>query len=85
MFGRPPLDEESARRRDLYLTTHNIHNRRTFKALARFEPAIPASQRTQTYALEGAANEIGFEEILILSLPHLSYTISSAHLPYTTR
>jgi hypothetical protein len=25
--GRTPLDEQSARRRDLYLTTHNTHNR----------------------------------------------------------
>ena len=25
--GRTPLDEWSARRRDLYLTTHNIHNK----------------------------------------------------------
>ena len=28
--GRTPLDEWSARRRDLYLTTHNSHNRQTF-------------------------------------------------------
>ena len=27
--GRTPLDEWSARRRDLYLTTHNNHNRQT--------------------------------------------------------
>ena len=27
--GRTPLDEWSARRRDLYLTTHNTHNRET--------------------------------------------------------
>ena len=26
-FGRTPLDEWSARRRDLYLTTHDTHNR----------------------------------------------------------
>jgi hypothetical protein len=26
--GRTPLDEGSARRRDLYLTTHNTHNRK---------------------------------------------------------
>jgi len=25
--GRTPLDEWSARRRDLYLTTHNTHNK----------------------------------------------------------
>ena len=28
-FGRAPLDERSARSRDLYLKTHNIHNRQT--------------------------------------------------------
>jgi len=27
--GRTPFDEWSSRRRDLYLTTHNIHNRQT--------------------------------------------------------
>jgi hypothetical protein len=27
--GRTPLDEWSSRRRDLYLTTHNTHNRQT--------------------------------------------------------
>ena len=27
--GRTPLDELSARHSDLYLTTHNIHNRKT--------------------------------------------------------
>jgi hypothetical protein len=28
-LGRTPLDEEPARRRDLYLTTHNTHKRQT--------------------------------------------------------
>jgi hypothetical protein len=28
-LGRTPLDEGPARRRDLYLTTHNTHNRQT--------------------------------------------------------
>jgi hypothetical protein len=28
-LGRTPLDEWSARRRDLYLTTHNTHKRQT--------------------------------------------------------
>jgi len=30
-IGRIPLGEWSARRRDLYLTTHNIHNKQTDK------------------------------------------------------
>jgi hypothetical protein len=29
-LGRTPLDGWSARRRDLYLTTHNTHNRQTY-------------------------------------------------------
>jgi hypothetical protein len=32
-FGRTPLDEGPARRRDLYLTTHNTHNRQTSSPL----------------------------------------------------
>ena len=35
--GSTPLDERSARRRDLYLTTHNTHNRQTFMPPVRFE------------------------------------------------
>ena len=33
--GRTPLDEWSARRRDLYLTTHNTHNRQNIQAPGR--------------------------------------------------
>jgi hypothetical protein len=51
-LGRTPLDEYSARRRDLYLTTHNTHKRQTSMPLARFEPTIPASERRQTHALD---------------------------------
>jgi len=44
--GRTPLDEWSARRRDLYLTTHNIHNRQTSMPPVGFEPTISAGQRS---------------------------------------
>jgi len=47
-IGRTPPDEGSARRRDLYLATHNIHERQTFTLPAGPEPAIPTSQRLQT-------------------------------------
>ena len=40
--NRTPLDEWSARRRDLYLTTHNTHNRQTSMPPVGFEPKIPA-------------------------------------------
>jgi hypothetical protein len=38
----------TAERRDLYLTTHNTHNRQTSMSPAGFEAAIPASERPQT-------------------------------------
>jgi len=38
--GRTPLDEWSARRRDLYLTTHDTHNRQISMPPVGFEPEI---------------------------------------------
>jgi hypothetical protein len=35
---RTPLDERSARRRNLYLTTYNTHKRQTSMLPARFDP-----------------------------------------------
>jgi hypothetical protein len=52
---RTPLDEWSARRRDLYLTTHNTHNRQTSVPQLRFEPTIPAGERPHIYTLDRAA------------------------------
>ena len=53
-----PLDELSARRRDLYLKKQNIHKRQTFLRPAGFEPTIPANEFPQTQALDSAATEI---------------------------
>jgi len=50
-LGSTPLDEWSARRRDLYLTKHNIHKRQTFMNTAGFESTIPESERLHTHAL----------------------------------
>jgi len=47
-FGRTPLDERSARRRDLSLTTHNTHSRQTSLSPVGFEPTIAAGERPQT-------------------------------------
>jgi hypothetical protein len=55
-FGRTPLDEWSARRRDLYLTKHN---RQTSMTPVRFEPTISAGERPQNHALDRAATGIG--------------------------
>ena len=59
--GSTPRDKWSARRRDLYLTTHSNHKRQTF------EPAIPVSDRPQTYALARAGTGIGPAILLSLS------------------
>ena len=52
---RTPLDEGSARSRDLYLTTHNNHKRQTSMSPAGFGPAIPATVRPQTHELNSAS------------------------------
>ena len=49
--GRTPLDEWSARRRDLYLTTHDTHNRQTSMPPVGFEPKISAGERPQAACL----------------------------------
>ena len=54
--GRTPLDEWSAQRRDLYLSTHN---RQTVMPPVRFEPTISAGEWPQTYALDRAATGTG--------------------------
>jgi len=57
-LGRTALDEGSAHRRDLYLIIHNIHKRLTSMPQAGFEPAVPASDLPQIYALNLATTEI---------------------------
>ena len=57
--GRTPLDEWSARRRDLYLTSHNTHSRQTSMTPVGFEPTISAGERPQTHALDRAAPGTG--------------------------
>ena len=53
-----PLDKRSARRRDSTCKTHNIHKRQISMPPVGFEPAIPATERSQTYALDRAATGI---------------------------
>ena len=43
--GRTPLDEWSARCRDLYLTTHDTHNRQISMPPVGLEPTISAGER----------------------------------------
>jgi hypothetical protein len=70
--GRTPLDEWSARRRDLYLTTHNTHNRQTSMPPVGFEPTILVSERPKTHALEQTATGIGVQFLY----PFLSYYLA---------
>jgi hypothetical protein len=49
-LGRTPLDEWSARRRDLNLTRQDIHKRQTSMPPAGFEPIMPARVRKQAHA-----------------------------------
>ena len=44
-LGRTPLDEWSAHRRDLYLATHDTHNRQISMPPVGFEPTISAGER----------------------------------------
>jgi hypothetical protein len=64
--GRTPLDKWSARRRDLCLTTHSTHKRQTSMPPPGFETTIPASERSQTHALDRAATGISLAHLYIL-------------------
>jgi hypothetical protein len=57
--GRTPLDERSARHRDLYLTTHKTHNRQTSMPSAEFKPATSATDLPQAKALDRSASGVG--------------------------
>jgi hypothetical protein len=43
--GRTPLDEQSARRRDLYLTTHDTHDRQISMPPVEVEHTISVGER----------------------------------------
>jgi hypothetical protein len=57
--SRTPLDEGSAHRRDLYLTTQTLYKRQKSMPAVGSEPTIPASARPQTYSLDRPATGIG--------------------------
>ena len=88
-LGRTPLDEWSARRRDLYLTTHDTHSRKSSIYLAGFEPIISASKWPQTDALVRTAIGTGHVTLLFLNLKlPVQYLETSCHtrrVPHSTR
>jgi hypothetical protein len=61
--SRTAMDEGSARRRDLHLTTNNTHKRQPFMSPAGFEPAIPASERQKILVLDRSATGISCVDI----------------------
>jgi len=58
-LGETPLDDGSARCRDLDLTTHNTHKRKVYMPLTGIEPTIPASECQLIYAGNRTATGIG--------------------------
>ena len=69
---------DQARRRDLYLTTHNTHNRQTSVPPVRFEPTITAGERPQTHALDrtatGTSTSITYKYIILTCDVPLCYS-----------
>ena len=70
-IGRTPLDEWVARRKDLYLTTHNTHNRQTSMPPVGFEPTISAGERPQNYALDRVTTGTGTEILNLQNIKEL--------------
>jgi hypothetical protein len=56
---RTIFDEWLSRRKDPYLTTHNMHNLKTSMPPAGLDLTIPGSERRQTHALHRAATRVG--------------------------
>jgi hypothetical protein len=60
---RTPLDEWSIRRRELYLTTHNNHDRQTSIHPVGFEPTMSAGERPKTNALDRTVTGTGINKL----------------------
>jgi len=84
-LGNSPLDEWSARRRELYLTTHKTLTRDRHPRSERdFEPTVLARERPQTHAWNRAATVSGIRSCTdvkkitgLLAVQYLTTPISS--------
>ena len=83
-LGRTPLDEWSARRRDLYLSTNNTHKRQTSMRQAGFEPTVLASERPQTHALDRKPNRNGILPLIFINYIMIYYAEEGAFLDVCT-
>jgi hypothetical protein len=61
-------------------TTHSTHKRQISMAPAGFEPALQASERPQTYALDGAA--LGSAKMYLFTYFNISRIMIKAQVPY---
>jgi len=76
---RTPVDEWLTLRRDLYLTTHNTHNRQASVPPLGFEPTVLGGELPQTYALERAAVRTAKFLVVCLIFP-IQYWVYSLQL-----
>jgi len=84
--SRTPLDEWSARRRDLYVTTHNTHNRRTSMPPAGFEPTISGGEwlHTQTFDRVATGTSIlCYIRGIKIGLNKISFTLGSKIIKFS--
>ena len=72
--GRTYLDEWSARRRDLYLTTRNIRNRQTYMPPVEFEPIISGGKRLQTSTSDHVATGTISSSVLDTKIQFVSHS-----------
>ena len=80
--GRTPLDEWSARRRDLYLTTHDTQNRQISMPPVGFEPTISAGERPLYRRLSGPQGRFGKCGHLRESIPTTVDPVASRYTDY---
>jgi hypothetical protein len=73
-LGRTPLDEGSARRRDLYVTTYNTHKRQTSVTYGRIRKHNVSKRATADPLLDRAATGTG----------PFSLSSTNSHFPYTS-
>jgi hypothetical protein len=69
---------QSSRRRDLYLKTHNTHNRQISMHSVGFETSIPGSQRPQAHTLDHVTTGTGTHK---MSLVHKNRPLKRHHAP----
>ena len=82
-FSKTPLDEWLARRRNLYLTTHDNHNGQTSIPPADFERSFPPSEQLQTHPIERAATGISRPQIIPLGILCTAFWITAFPVYHT--